>query len=352
MKIGIDARLIHETGVGRYIRNLIAQLALLDTGNEYVVFLRQKGFDEFIIPNNRWKKILADVAWHTIVEQFVMSKMFYDARLDLVHIPYHNPPIFYSGVMVITIHDLTILHFNTGKATMLPQPLYQLKRLGYWFELWIGLRKTKKIIAVSEATKREIIDHFRIDPKKIIVTYEGAGIKKSTAQRLIPYPYILYVGNAYPHKNLENLLAAAPLIKQKLVLVGTDDFFYRKLREMSRSDNVVFFGSANDAQLANLYANADALVFPSLMEGFGLPALEALAHNCPVIVSHIPVFHEILGDVPKYFDPHDEKALAECLKHPPVRSKLFQEKAAKLVQKYSWQKMAKETLAIYRSATL
>lgn len=344
MKIGIDARLIDETGVGRYIRNLIAGLATLDRANEYVVFLRKKSFGSFLLPNSRWKKVLADMRWHTVAEQIVMPGLFRKEHLDLLHIPYHNPPIFYSGVMVITIHDLTILHFNTGKASMLPQPLYQLKRLGYWFELWIGLRKTKKIIAVSEATKREIIDHFRIDPKKITVTYEGAGIKKSTAQRLIPYPYILYVGNAYPHKNLENLLAATPLIKQKLVLVGTDDFFYRKLREMSRSDNVVFFGSANDAQLANLYANADALVFPSLMEGFGLPAIEALSLGCPVLASDIPIFHEILGDSAAYFDPRNPERLIDAMKYI---KKPIPASTQKILSKYSWKRMATDTLAIY-----
>ncbi len=151
--------------------------------------------------------------------------------------------------------------------------------------------------------------------------------------------YFLYVGNAYPHKNLETLIRSAILAGVNIVYVGKDDYFYRKLHIIPKT--------VNDSELANLYANAEALVFPSLMEGFGLPALEALAHGCPVIVSDIPVFHEILGDVPKYFDPHDEEALAECLKNPPQRSNLFQEKIKRIVQRYSWQKMGKETLSVY-----
>jgi glycosyltransferase involved in cell wall biosynthesis len=154
--------------------------------------------------------------------------------------------------------------------------------------------------------------------------------------------YFLYVGNAYPHKNLEMLLRAATLASVYLVFVGRDDYFYKRLHIRPKA--------VSDAKLADLYSHAGALVCPSLMEGFGLPALEALSHGCPVIASDIPVFHEILEDVPKYFDPHDEKALVECLKNPPLRSKSFQEKAAKVVQKYSWQKMAKETLSVYENS--
>jgi len=154
--------------------------------------------------------------------------------------------------------------------------------------------------------------------------------------------YFLYVGNAYPHKNLEMLLRAATRATVNLVFVGREDYFYKKLRIHPKT--------VSDSQLANLYENAEALVFPSLMEGFGLPALEAFAHGCPVIASDIPVFREILGDVPKYFNPHDENALVECLKNPPLRSPSFNQKAAKLVQKYSWQKMAKETLSVYENS--
>ncbi len=153
--------------------------------------------------------------------------------------------------------------------------------------------------------------------------------------------YFLYVGNAYPHKNVELLMRAAAKASVDVVFVGKDDYFYKRLQIKPKT--------VSDHELANLYSHAEALVFPSLMEGFGLPALEALAHGCPVIVSDIPVFHEVLGDLPKYFDPHDENALIKCLKNPPVRSKIFQEKAAAVVKKYSWQKMAKETLSVYES---
>ncbi len=167
--------------------------------------------------------------------------------------------------------------------------------------------------------------------------------------------YFLYVGNAYPHKNLDTLLRAFKTIGDAcLVLVGKDDFFYKRLRESTLakqlSDRIMFKTNVSDSELRALYQNAQAFVFPSLMEGFGLPALEALANNCPVIVSDIPVFHEILKNSATYFDPHDENALVACLKHPPVRTKEFQQKSMMIVKKFSWQKMAKETVTIYETS--
>lgn len=365
MTIGIDARLIDETGVGRYIKNLIAQLSVVDTTNGYVVFLPSKAFGSFKPPNARWKKVEAPVRWHTLAEQFVMPRLFAQARCDIVHIPYHNPPVFYSGSMILTIHDLIILHFDTGKATTLPTPLYKLKRLGYFIELWIGLRKAKHIIAVSEATKQEIIGHFGIQPEKITVTYEGvdehitaAKTKKTTPalQKIIEGQYILYVGNAYPHKNLDALLQSFvhlrnkdPQHQMKLVLVGSDDFFYQRLRmtagTLGLSDVVIFFGQANDADLYHLYTHARAFIFPSLMEGFGLPALEALSLGCPVIVSDIPVFHEILGDAARYINSRDPKAIADAILD--IQLSANKRRAQLSGVPYNWRSMAEHTLALY-----
>lgn len=367
MNIGIDARLIEETGVGRYIRNLIAELGRIDTENTYVVFLSKKAFSSFILPNTRWKKVLADVHWHTFSEQIVMPRLFTAELLDLVHIPYHNPPIWYRGNMVITIHDLTILHFSTGKATTLPLPLYQLKRLGYWIELLVGLRKAKKIIAVSETTKQEIIDHFHIPADRIAVTYEGVDGRLLSATRdstpLIQHPYALYVGNAYPHKNLEVLIAAfedyvrsdPKNIQSRLVLVGEEDYFYHRLKATvlgkNMHDSVIFFGVADDSELANLYTHARVFVFPSLMEGFGLPSLEALSLGCPVLASDIGIFHEILGDQAHYFDPNNKEALTQSL-GPYLKERMKKiPPPSKKSMNFSWPHMAKETLAVYESST-
>lgn len=150
--------------------------------------------------------------------------------------------------------------------------------------------------------------------------------------------YFLYVGNAYPHKNVEVLVAAAKLAGVRVVYVGKNDYFYKRLGIVPQS--------VSDAELETLYKNAQALVFPSLMEGFGLPALEALRNNCPVILSDIPVFYELFGDVPAYFPPHDVEALAHLLKNPPPKPKNIE----KLLAKFSWPKMAKKTLDTYNDA--
>ncbi len=342
MRIGIDARLINETGVGRYIRNLIGGLARIDKKNSYVVFVRD---NSWIPPNERWTKRIVGVPWHSIAEQLIMPWMFLTSRLDLVHIPYFNIPILYPGKMITTIHDLTILHFDTGKATTLPFVFYKLRRLGYRVALAVGLRRVVKIIAVSQTTKNELIDHFHLDRDKIIVTYEGVDKKifKSTNRiSLIKQPYFLYVGNAYPHKNLEILVEQSLPIK--IVLVGKMDYFYERLKKSTVNKNVVFFGHATDEQLVNLYAHALALVFPSLMEGFGLPALEALALGCPVIASDIPVFHEILGDNVTYFDPRNPKDLKEKLAEAVRKPK-----KGFVLRGHSWSALASATLTAYES---
>lgn len=144
--------------------------------------------------------------------------------------------------------------------------------------------------------------------------------------------YFLYVGNAYPHKNLETLIKAADLAGVKIVYVGKNDYFYKRLGIMPKQ--------VSDAALVDLYRHAKALVFPSLMEGFGLPAIEALRQGCPVIVSDIPIFHEILGVSAIYFNPNDPAELAKILSSDI-------NKPVKLSKTYSWSKMARETLQVY-----
>ena len=227
MKIGIDARLIDETGVGRYIRNLIRQLIVLDDQNEYVVFLYRTGFNNFIVPNARWKKVRANVRWHTVFEQCVMPFLFAIERLDVVHIPYFNIPIFYNGAMIVTIHDLTIKHFDTGKASTGPWLMYKVKRFLYGVIVSIGIKKVRHIIVPSNATKNEIQEHYGIAGDKITVTYEGVNLENKKTGPLFSFPYFLYVGNAYPHKNLAVVIDALSHFKSKakIVFVGKEDFF-------------------------------------------------------------------------------------------------------------------------------
>jgi len=373
MKIGIDARLINETGVGRYIRNLIEQLKELDTENHYVVYLSKNAFLSFVLPNTRWEKRLATPHWHTLWEQVVMPYIFVKDNLDLLHVPYFNIPVFYPGKFIVTIHDLTILHFPTGKASLLSPIAYWLKFFAFKLILAIGLKRTSSIITPSETTKKEIVDHFHIPEKKINVTHEGVdeNIRKvrsrKTEDRKYVEPYFLYVGNAYPHKNLERLVDAFGDFSEKnkgknryvLLLVGKNDVFYTRLnayvKEKNLDQSVLFYGSADDKTLQELYRGAEAFVFPSLMEGFGLPALEAVSLGTPVICSDIPIFHEILGGLPYYINPDDTYSISLSFFLIVAIQNAFESRKkerTKLLKQYSWKQLAEKTLSIYNSLDL
>ena len=366
MKIGIDARLWNETGVGRYMRALIKHLQAIDTRNEYVVFVRPQEFDSIKFQNSRWTKQLAHVRWHTLHEQLEMPKLYRKAKLDLLHIPYFSVPLATPQPFIVTIHDLTISHHATGKATTLPYPLYQFKRLGYSFVLTQAVKRAAKIITVSEAVKQDIVREFAISPDKISITYESGEFEENRDKSTFPVPkkYLLYVGNAHPHKNLIRLIEAFALIRKRipklmLVCIGKHDYFYTRLqKEVAKSEaaaNVLFPGEVTNAALAHWDTHAAAFVFPSLAEGFGIPGLEAMQSGCPIIVSDIPVFREVYGSAASFFDQTDILDMADEITSVVTRIKLRQALISlgkTQVKKYSWKKMAESTLALYESCTL
>lgn len=175
MRIGIDARLINQTGVGRYTKNLIKNLAKIDKKNQYFLFLLSEEYRNFKLPGKNFTKRLADFRWHSLEEQIKFPKILNIENLDLVHFPYFSVPMFYNKKFIVTIHDLIIDHFDTGKATTLPLPVYKVKRFMYKKILASAIKHSYKIIAVSYATKQEIIDHYKVDPNKINVIYEAPG---------------------------------------------------------------------------------------------------------------------------------------------------------------------------------
>ena len=174
MKIGIDVRLWKQTGVGRYVQELVSNLAKIDQKNHYLLFFAMNEFEEFKLPGPNFEKRIIDIRWHSLKEQIVMPCLLWREHLDLVHFPYFSVPIFYPGKFIVTIHDLILDHFETGKASTLPFFLYKLKRFGYKLVMWIALHRAVKIITVSETTKREIIKHYHLNSEKIAVTYEAA----------------------------------------------------------------------------------------------------------------------------------------------------------------------------------
>ena len=158
MKIGIDARLWNESGVGRYIRNLVTQLQEIDKKNEYILFhlTHDKKDIESIVTNSNFHLRIANIRWHSVEEQLSIPGILARENLDLVHFPYFSVPIFYTGTFVVTIHDLILNHYPTGQASTLPSFVYYLKLLGYKFVVREAARKARHIIAVSKETKKRL----------------------------------------------------------------------------------------------------------------------------------------------------------------------------------------------------
>lgn len=371
MKIGIDARFYgpQGKGLGRYTEKLIKNLEKIDFQNQYFIFLRKENWNEYVPQNSNFKKVLANLPWYTIHEQLLMPKIIRKYKIDLMHFPHFNIPIFYFGDFVVTIHDLILLKFPTKKATTLGPILYKLKYLGYKLVINQAVRRAKTIITVSNFTKKEIVEYFALDPEKIVVIYEACDgveygqLSLPVSNSKITKPYLLYVGNAYPHKNLENLLEVFNILKRKLnfqlVLVGKLDYFYQRLKKYAQKlgllqdNSVIFFGFASQQDLACLYDNASLYVTPSFIEGFGLPALEAMSYGLPVVASGTSSLPEILDKAALFFDPNDKKdmilTILKALDDQNLRKKMIQ-KGYEQVKKFSWKKCAKETLATYYKA--
>ena len=373
MRIGIDARLWDQTGVGRYVRNLVQHLGKIDKKNTYFLFCLEQDCENIKsqisnLKYDNFRIIGVSIKWHSIFEQINFPRVLNSYDIDLMHFPYFSVPIFYNKPFVVTIHDLIVHHFPTGKASTLVFPVYETKLLGYKLVIKKAAQKAKKIIAVSNATKEEIIDHLKVQEDKIQVIYEGADdkvkFKVQSSRFKVAGQYFLYVGNAYPHKNLERLIEAFSAVNKqrtinkelKLVLVGKNDFFYKRLEEKvgkEKNSSVEFLHDITDSELSELYSKAAALILPSLMEGFGLPILEAMSNNCPVLASDIPSLREIGQDAVIYFDPFSvsdiRKNLELIIRNSQLREKLIK-RGLEISKQFSWEKTASDTLALYESA--
>ncbi len=364
MTIGIDARLWGESGVGRYIRNLVINIAKIDKRNSYVIFILES--DRKSVENaisNNWKVVSSNSRWHTLSEQINFPKIIAREKVDLMHFPYHSIPVFYRSPYVVTIHDLIPYHFVTGNASNLPLWLYGFKSLAYRYVVNSATRNARKVIAVSEFTKRDVIDNLQVRKDKVEVIYEAADDFKQKVQNKERGKYFLYVGNVYPHKNADKLVKAFENFihenqEYSLVFVGKEDEFYKKFRKsykkLEKKGAIIFENNASDERLSNLYNNATALVRPSLMEGFSLPPLEAMQSACLVIASDIPVHREIFKDAILYFDPTNVLEISEAMKKvaglSPDEKKEMVQKGRKIVDSLSWEKTVRQTLAVYESS--
>jgi glycosyltransferase involved in cell wall biosynthesis len=322
MKIGIDARMygpkVGGGGLGRYVEQLVTKLQEIDQENRYILFLKKENFDLCKITNKNFEKRLTDIHWYTLNEQKFLPKIIDQEKLDLLHFPHWNVPLFVRTPFVVTIHDLILLDDpSSAKATTLGFVKYALKRLGYRAVLWNAINRSQRIISVSHATELSILKHFpKVDPKKIKMIYEGVtsfpypenhGSNQGwqSLQPPLPPPTFLYIGNSYPHKNLKTLLKAFKIFHQKfsksrLVLAGGQNIFSEIVKKYVTNINipkeaVEFVNNPDDQKISELYSQANLYIFPSKLEGFGLPGLEAMAAGVPVIAARAGSLPEVLG---------------------------------------------------------
>lgn len=372
MKIGIDARFIgpEGTGLGKYTEKLIENLQKIDNKNSYYIFLRQSNWHFLGLQNNNFKKVLADISWYSLQEQLKMAGIFNSQNLDLLHVPHFNVPILYRKKFIVTIHDLIHHNFPQESVSTKNPLIYKLKRGAYKLTINNAIKKSVKIITPSNHVKEELIGTFKINQSKISVIYEAAEEEYQKAPTKKPEnllkkysikkPYLIYVGNAYPHKNLEKLFEAIKILnknsKLNLVVVTARNVFSKRLEAQIAKNNleqsVQVTPYIQSDELNSILRSSEAYLFPSLSEGFGIPGLNAMAAGVPVLASNIPTLQEIYQNAAVYFDPKNPTDIANkvnnLLKSKKTKDDLVK-KGFVLVKKYSWQKMAKETLREYGS---
>lgn len=354
MRIGIDAQITKSkmTGIGFYTDNLIRALQKIDVQDQIIPYKStQKG--DLSTPQRIW--------W----DQIQLPSLIRKTKADIFHQTGFSAPIMHPCKTVVTVHDVSSL-FIKDKSLISHS----------YFAKWVPFtyRFADHIIAVSHHTKKDIVKYLKINPEKITVIHEAADRSFSapvTSEKLsavytkykIPHTeYILHIGTLNPRKNLEFLIQVFAEFKKqsglphKLAIAGRKGLYYERLfalvKDLKLGDEVVFLGYVDDADKSALYHGADLLAFPSEYEGFGLPPLEAMICGTPVISSNTSSLPEVIGEEGIGLDPHDKTAwvhmIAKALTDKSFRSKMIE--SGKLqAAKFSWEKCAKETLAVYQN---
>lgn len=372
MKILLDGRFygLEHAGIGRYSMNLIDELAKIDRQNEYVILLAPKYFRDLKLPTS-WTKVKVSFRHYTITEQLKLPMIIARYKPDLCHFLHFNVPVFYFGRFIVTLHDME-MHKSKGKeATTRDFVSYKLWRFGYKLVFANAARRSSKIIVPTKQVKSEINSYYKLNSNKTVVVYEGVNnsfFEKAkntkTNEVLKKYAisgikYFFYNGNAYPHKNLPRAIKAIKILNQTykslFVIASSRSVFSEKLTQSVKDQGlqklVKIIGFVTDEELKVLHQNSIAFLYPSLMEGFGLQGLEAMASGTILCASDIPIFHEIYADNALYFDPSQPKSIAKTLVKAIEIAKAKKENLLRSgenhARRFSWRKMAKETLATY-----
>lgn len=365
--IGIDARKLGDFGIGTYVQGLLGGLARLDPQNRFVVFVRRAG--EPLLPPlpANFEVLRAEAPGYSLRELIGLSWSLRRRPLDLYHATHYSLPAALPAASVVTVHDLIHLLFPEHLPGRLAL-LYARLMLGR------AARLTRRVIAVSQATSIDLQRELGLAEARIDVVPNGldaAFLRPVGASELgarlaslgLVRPYLLFLGNPKPHKNLARLLAAYRRLVDRgddpprLVLAGARDREQAELVAESLRCNlgerIEVLGHVPAADLPALLQGATLFLFPSLYEGFGLPVLEAMATGTAVLASDVPALRELTGGCAYLVDPLDVEALAEgiahCLADTPRRESLAA-RGHERARSFSWDRTARQTLEVYARA--
>jgi glycosyltransferase involved in cell wall biosynthesis len=360
VRLTIDAR-VWKTGIGTYTLNLLRAMRQVDGEFRVSAIVRAEAEEMFSGMCDETRVVDAPI--YGLREQVRVPAA---ARgCDLLHVPHYNVPALYRGRMVVTIHDLTHLtdpeYRNTANAWLYSRPM-----------LKIAARKARHVITDSEHSKQQIVERLGVEPERVSAIYLGTGSQFRPMDRQkaanevraalhLDRPFLLYVGNLKPHKNLGNLLRAFALLRARrrtghaLVLVGDDPKRRQSLLDecarLGLSEAVRHLPWAPEDMVPQLYSVADLVVMASTSEGFGFPVLEAMACGTPVACSNATSLPEVGGDAVEYFDPYSVEAMAAAIESvlgsPGLQAEM-REKGLRQAAKFTWEECARKHLEVYR----
>jgi glycosyltransferase involved in cell wall biosynthesis len=372
--IVIDARRIRDFGIGTYIRSLIHALATIDAKNQYTLVSGPGDVRTLIgLPENFRSAIYAR-SDHSYVDHMAFPLFLRGLSPDLVHIPLNRVPLLMIKPYVVTIHDMANLFFEEEYSS--------LRMHARRFRFRRGLVRANRVIAVSEATRRDVENLMGVPPDRVCRVYNapdpgfltktGASAEAERARIMeryqINYPYLLYAGNIRRHKNVPRLVEAFAVVREhlvshpiykdlRLVIIGDTITQYPALRQTvikSRVEEVVrFLGFVPFDTLRCFYENAAAFVFPSRYEGFGLPPLEAMACGTPVVTSNVSSLPEVVDDAAILVNPENvfdiARGIRDLLLDDGLRGDLIR-RGREQASRFSWERTARQVLEIYREA--
>lgn len=362
IRIGFDARLAGaaHAGIGRYSEELLRELLALSPPHVvWVVFVSASDQLPWLKQQVQVEIRVSHVRHYSWREQVVWLAQLYQAKLDWLYVPHFNVPIGYFRPFVITIHDLLWHTQRDPRATTLSPLMYRLKYWGYRLVSWSAIKRARTLFAPTQFVADQIGEIIGTTAP-VIVTSEGlgpaflaldpVGKRKRASKKKERAPYVVYTGSLYPHKNVEVILQALrqlPHIHLKVITSRSVfvEALQQTIRDFELEQQVEIYHQLSDGEVIDWYQSAIALIQPSTAEGFGLTGIEALAAGCPIIVSDIPVFHEVYKQEAAYFPSSNAAQLAKRIEkwhqHPPSVDQ--REQWQQFAQTFSWQVAAQKT---------